>query len=69
MLACVGLVYAWWYFESLAYLERLEIAEFPSGDRHIGGLREAQWWDVIVLGVAVALFAWHVKTLVRNPRH
>ena len=64
----IGLVYLWWYFDSLAYLRGAEISDYSQLNipnyPHVGALRLARWWDVVVLVVAVAIFAWQVKTLI-----
>lgn len=61
-----NVVYAWWYYSSLIYLQKVEVASYSEIDSnlsHIGGFRGATWWDMLILAISLNLFAWHLKVL------
>jgi hypothetical protein len=63
----IGLVFVWWYLDSVAFLRNLEIADYTQLDapdfQHIGIFRGAVWWDMVTLVVAGTLFLWVMKVL------
>lgn len=59
----VGVTYVWWYTNSIAYLRNSEISDFPADVPHIGRLREAVPWDIIVIAIAIIIFTWQMKIL------
>lgn len=66
--AWVGAVYLWWCFDSLAYLRGLEIPAYTSEIDHIGVLRSAVWWDIVVLLIVIMLLIWMVRMIVISIR-
>ncbi|HLL72715.1 MAG TPA: hypothetical protein VK363_14830 [Pyrinomonadaceae bacterium] len=61
----VGLIFVWWYFDSVAFLRSFEISDYSQLNvpdfQHIGMLRGAIWWDIVTLLVAGSLFLWVIK--------
>ncbi|MGH9898627.1 MAG: hypothetical protein ACRD4L_07245, partial [Pyrinomonadaceae bacterium] len=67
-----GLVYVWWYFNSIAFLRNKEVSSYAGLNQpdfpHAGGLREATGWDMVVLAVVIALFLWQFLILIKILR-
>jgi hypothetical protein len=63
----IGLIFVWWYFDSVAFLRNLEISDYSQLDvpdfQHIWMFRGAIWWDMVTLVIAGALFLWVIKVL------
>jgi hypothetical protein len=59
--------YTWWYYNSLQLLRKLEIVDYSQlhipGLRHMGGLRQGTWWDMIFLASVVLVLVWHFWSL------
>lgn len=69
-LVYVAAEYLWWYFDSLRWLKEVGVEDFsklplPHEVQHAGSFYGATWWDLTVLVIAIALFTWEMKTLLR----
>lgn len=62
----VGVVYTWWYFDSLAFLRNAEVSDYTElpDVRHTAMLRGANWLDIVILVAAITLLTWQIKTLI-----
>jgi hypothetical protein len=63
-------IYIWWYLDTLHFL-RYTI-EVPMNDpyyKEVGLLHGALSWDWVILIVAIVLFTWELKTLMRTLRN
>jgi hypothetical protein len=70
-LAYVAAEYLWWYFDSLRWLKEVGVEDFsklpaPHEIQYAGNLYGATWWDLVVLAVAIILFTWEMKVLLRT---
>jgi hypothetical protein len=68
-LTLVELEYIRWYFRSTRWLREVGLVDFsrlPSQTEipHALGLYGAMRWDILVLGIATALFFWELRVLV-----
>lgn len=58
-------VYVLWYLTTLSVLRSAELSDFfmmPNQSQHLVPLVYATWWDVVVLGVVIALSLWMLRT-------
>lgn len=60
----VGIEYGGWFIWTLRTIEASGLKEIPSGIPHAGGFYGATGWNMAVLVIAAALFAWEIKTLI-----
>jgi hypothetical protein len=63
-------IYIWWYLDTLHFLRYT--VEVPMNDpyyKEVGLLHGALSWDRVVLIVAIVLFTWELKTLMRTLRN
>lgn len=64
----VGLIFVWWYFNSVAFLRSFEISDYSQLNapdfQHVGIFRGAIWWDIVTLVVAASLLLWVIQGLV-----
>jgi hypothetical protein len=62
-------IYIWWYFDTLHFLKNAEVPIDSPYYKEVGLLHGALSWDWVVLIVAIVLFAWGLKTLMRTLRN
>lgn len=72
-LGCVGVCYLLWYIHSRQFLGALNqsvLSQLPSGFSQPTlppySLAGVSWWNLLVLGMVVALFIWETKTLTKT---
>jgi hypothetical protein len=68
-LTLVEIEYIRWYFRSSRWLQEAGLVDFSrlhseTAIPHALGLYGAMRWDILVLGIATALFLWELKVLV-----
>lgn len=67
-LGCAGVMYIDWYYSSKRFMRAMDISNYSeieaSNFQHIGVLRGATWWDIVILIAVVTLFVWHLKVLI-----
>lgn len=68
-LISIFLTYAWWYFDTISYLRNTEVNEHTMATnpfyKEMGLLHGATSWDWVVLIIAIVLFIWVGKFLIR----
>lgn len=65
----IGIQYILWYLDTQRWLREVQVSDFsqlpvPSEFPNFAGLYLATPWDVIVLVIVTALFAWQVRVLI-----
>jgi len=69
----IAIAYVWWYLNSLAFMEAMEISDYSqvevSNFKHIGILYDATWLDIVILTIAAFVFIWHIKSLIQMLKH
>jgi len=73
MLALAGTsaVYVQWYRGTLSTMQMYNAKffhELPDQQQHLLTLNNASRWDVVVLGVVLIVFVWHLVELKRNMK-
>lgn len=65
-LSAVCMAYVWWYDNSMSFMRALDISDYSQlvpNYKHAWMLRDARWWDVVVLLLSLTLLGWQIKTL------
>ncbi len=63
-LMCVGVEYIWWFIWTRRIIEAAGLTEIPSLIPHAGNLYGATGWNLAILVIATALFAWEIKIII-----
>jgi hypothetical protein len=67
-LTCLGALYVMWYLATLSNMRLFgarDFSEVPDQKQHLLPLLGASWWDIVVLGVAMAVFVWQAAMIKR----